>query len=141
LATVPGGRWRISARVADGSTGETPDELARRYLAALSAADGVAASALVHPEVEIHTARTVHRGRKAAVAWAGKTFDYLERRYVPREIEVTPEGLRVHAWLQYVWRESGEIGDSSPVVIELGLREGLISTWRLHEELEAPEAG
>jgi hypothetical protein len=91
--------------------------------------------------VEIHTARTVHRGREAAVAWAGKTFDHLERRYVPREVEVTGEGLVVHAWLQYVWRESGEIGDRSPVVIELGLREGLISSWRLHEEPGARSRG
>jgi hypothetical protein len=36
--------------------------------------------------------------------------------------------------LQYVWRESGEVGDSSPVAIELGIRDGLISSWFLIEE-------
>jgi hypothetical protein len=93
-----------------------------------------AVSELVHPEIEIHTARTVHRGREAAARWSGKTFDHLIRRYVPVEVEPTPEGVTVRAELQYVWRESGKVGDSSPVRIELGIRDGLISSWRLFEE-------
>jgi hypothetical protein len=89
---------------------------------------------LVHPEVEIRTERTVHRGRIAAIEWSGKTFDNLVRRYVPITIERTGDGVRVHAELQYVWRESGEVADSSRVAIELGIRDGLISSWVLHEE-------
>jgi hypothetical protein len=91
---------------------------------------------LVHPEVEIETARTTHRGRDAAVEWTGKGFDHLDRRYVPTEIERTPSGVRVKAELQYVWRESGKIGNSTPVVIELGIRDGTISSWNLSD---APE--
>ena len=67
---------------------------------------------LVHPEVKIRTERTLHRGREAAVDWAGKVFDHLIRRYVPVEIEETGAGVLVHAELQYVWRESGEVGDT-----------------------------
>jgi hypothetical protein len=89
---------------------------------------------LVHPEVEIRTERTVHRGREAAVEWAGKVFDHLVRRYVPVEIEETVSGVLVHAELQYVWRESGKVGDSSRVAIELGIRDGLISSWYLLDE-------
>jgi hypothetical protein len=91
---------------------------------------------LVHPEVEIRTERTVHRGRDAAMKWAGKAFDHLIRRYVPIEIERTESGVLVHAELQYVWRENGEIGDSSRVRIELGVRDGLISSWYLIDEPE-----
>jgi hypothetical protein len=91
---------------------------------------------LVHPEVEIRTERTVHRGRAAAMDWAGKAFDHLYRRYVPAAIEQTPEGVLVHAELEYVWRESDEVGDSSRVVIELGVRDGLISSWFLVDEPE-----
>jgi hypothetical protein len=68
-----------------------------------------------------------------ALRWSSKEFDHLIRRYVPVEIEPTPEGVRVKAELQYVWRDSGEVGDTSPVVLELGIRDGLISSWRLHE--------
>jgi hypothetical protein len=92
---------------------------------------------LVHPEVEIRTERTVHRGREAAVAWAGKQFDHLIRRYVPVEMEATDAGVLVHAELQYVWRESLEVGDTSRVAIELGVRDGLISSWHLEDEPDA----
>jgi hypothetical protein len=89
---------------------------------------------LVHPEVEIRTERTVHRGRVAAMEWAGKSFDHLVRRYLPREIEETESGILVHAELQYIWRESGEVGDSARVAIELGVRDGLVSSWYLVDE-------
>jgi hypothetical protein len=93
---------------------------------------------LVHSEVEIRTERTVHRGRVAATEWAGKVFDHLIRRYVPVAIEHTDSGVLVHAELQYVWRESGEVGDSSRVAIELGVRDGLISSWYLIDEPDQP---
>jgi ketosteroid isomerase-like protein len=110
------------------------DELVRRFLAALSAGDADAVGELVHPEVEVHTERTVHRGRDAAVEWSGKGFDHLTRRYVPLEIERRDGGASVRAELHYVWRDSGEVGDASPVTIELGVRDGLISSWKLVEE-------
>ena len=96
--------------------------------------DRAAVGELVHPEVEIRTERTVHRGRVAAMEWSGKVFDHLVRRYVPVEIEKTEGGVLVHAELQYVWRDGGEVGDSSRVAIELGVREGLISSWYLLDE-------
>ena len=96
----------------------------------------MAVGELVHPEIEIKTERTVHHGRDAAVAWAGKEFDHLVRRYVPKEIEETSDGVIVHAELQYVWRDSGEVGDTSRVAIELGIRDGLISSWYLLDEPE-----
>lgn len=89
---------------------------------------------LVHPEVEIRTERTVHRGRVEAMRWAGKVFEHLKRRYVPVEIEETDGGVLVHAELEYVWRDDGEVGDSSRVAIELGIRDGLISSWYLLDE-------
>jgi hypothetical protein len=91
---------------------------------------------LVHPEVEIRTERTVHRGRLAAIEWSGKVFDHLVRRYVPVEIEDTPSGVLVHAELQYVWKESSDVGDTSRVGIELGIRDGLISSWYLVDEAD-----
>jgi hypothetical protein len=91
---------------------------------------------LVHPEVEIRTERWVHRGRAAAMVWSGKTFDHLVRHYLPVEIEETSTGVLVHAELQYVWRETGAVGDTSRVAIELGIRDGLISSWYLVDEPE-----
>ncbi|MGH2923625.1 MAG: hypothetical protein ACRDKH_06310 [Solirubrobacterales bacterium] len=89
---------------------------------------------LVHPEVEIRTERTVHRGREAAIEWSGKTFDHVVRRYVPIAIEPRPGGVLVHADLQYVWRDSEEVGDHARVGIELGIRDGLVSSWYVVQE-------
>jgi hypothetical protein len=100
--------------------------------------DRAAVGALVHPEVEIHTERTVHRGRKAAVEWAGKVFDHLVRRFVPVSIELRDDSALVQAEIHYVWQDSGEIGDASRVLIELGVRDGLISSWRLADEPDQP---
>ena len=68
--------------------------------------------------------------------WSGKVFDHLHRRYVPVEIEETDSGVLVHAELQYLWRDGGEVGDTSRVAIELGIRDGLISSWYLLDEPE-----
>jgi hypothetical protein len=91
---------------------------------------------LVHPEVEIRTERKVHQGRLAAMEWSGTVFDHLVRRYLPVEIEDTDGGVLVHAELQYVWRQSGEVGDTSQVAIELGIRDGLVSSWYLIDQPE-----
>jgi ketosteroid isomerase-like protein len=118
------------------SAADSESELARRFLAAVSEGDRAAVGELVHPEVEIRTERTVYRGRAAAMEWSGKTFDNLVRRYVPLSVERTDTGVLVHAELQYLWRDSSEVGDSSPVAIELGIRDGLISSWFLIEDFE-----
>ncbi len=132
---------RPAPRVPEGARQVAPPEdqdpqggdVARRFLAALSEGDSEAVGALVHPEVEIKTERTVHRGREAAVEWSAKRFDHIHRRYVPLEIEQVPGGVRVAAELQYVWRESARVGDTTAVTIDLGLRDGLISSWELTE--------
>ena len=90
---------------------------------------------LVHPEVEIRTERTTHRGRDAAVAWAGKGYDHLTRRYEPLEIEQRRNGLLVIAELQYVWTDTGDVGDTTRVGIALGVRDGLVSSWELLEDI------
>jgi hypothetical protein len=93
----------------------------------------VAVGELVHPEVEIRTKRGVHRGRPAAMDWSEKAFDNLVRRYVPTSIERSGDGVLVRAELEYRWRESGEVADRNQVEIELGIRDGLISSWHLRE--------
>lgn len=66
--------------------------------------------------------------------WGGKTFDHLARRYVPIRFEETQRGVLVHGELEYIWRESGLVGDTSRVRIELGIRDGLVSSWYLEDE-------
>jgi ketosteroid isomerase-like protein len=108
--------------------------LARRVLDALGRGDVDEFAALLHPEVEIHTARGVRRGTDEAIAWARSTYDHLHRRYEIEEMHVAGERVLVVAQVQYVWRESGEIGDSAPVAIAVDAENGKLRRWRVFDD-------
>ena len=113
--------------------GPTP-ALARRVLDALGRGDVEDFAALLHPEVEIHTARGVRRGSDEAIAWARSDYDHLDRRYEIEELHVAGERVLVVAQVQYVWRESGEIGDSTPVGIAIDTENGKLRRWRVFDD-------
>ena len=108
--------------------------LARDLLDALSTGDVDGFAALLHPDVEIHTARGIRRGADAARDWAGREYDHLERRYEITEVHVAGESVLVLADVQYVWRESGEVGDSEHVALELDFEQGRLRRWRLDDD-------
>jgi|SRR5215211_4485893 len=110
-------------------------ELARRVLAALSRGDVQGFAALAHPEIEIRTARGVRRGREQAEEWARKRYEHLERRYAIDELRVTGDRVLARVRTQYVWRDTGLVGDEEPTVIELAFREGQLVLWAFREDL------
>ena len=107
---------------------------ARDVLETLSRGDSARFSRLVHPEVEIHTARGVKRGREEAETWASTTYKHLDRRYEIDEMHVAGKDVLVLAHVQYVWRESGEIGDSKPVSVLLRFEDGLLRRWEVFDD-------
>ena len=117
------------AAPAEASTG-----LARRVLESLGRGDVDAFARLLHPDVEIHTSRGVRRGTQEAREWASRTYEHLERRYEIEEMHVAGGTVLVLAHVQYVWRESGEVGDSAPVAIALEFDQGKLRRWELHED-------
>jgi ketosteroid isomerase-like protein len=108
--------------------------LARRVLDALGRGDVDGFAALLHPDVEIHTARGLRRGTDEAIAWARSAYDHLDRRYEIEEMHVSGERVLVVAQVQYVWRESGEIGDSARVAIAIEAQNGKLRRWRLYDD-------
>ncbi len=110
-------------------------ELARSVLEALSHGDVQAFTALLHPEIEVRTARGVWRGCEEAEEWARKRYEHLERRYAIDELRVSGEKVLAHVRAQYVWRESGLVGDEEPTVIELAFRDGRLTLWAFRDEL------
>jgi ketosteroid isomerase-like protein len=108
--------------------------LARRVLDALGRCDVDDFAALLHPDVEIHTARGVRHGSDEAIAWARSAYDHLDRRYEIEELHVAGERVLVVAQVQYVWRESGEIGDSTPVAIAIDAENGKLRRWRVFDD-------
>src|SRR5919197_5404155 len=122
---------------------ESQAELARRVLGALSRGDVDAFAALLDPEVEIRTARGVRRGAEEAEEWAHRRYEHLERRYAIDELHVKRGSVLAHVRTQYVWRDSGLVGDEEPTVIELAFEDGKLIRWTFREELalEADEGG
>jgi ketosteroid isomerase-like protein len=109
-------------------------ELARRVFDALNRQDHEAFLELAHPEVEIRTARGVCRGLEGAAAWACGKYEHLARRYAVEELREGRNGILALVRIQYVWRETGEVGDDSKVAIALGFRDGKLVRWRLYED-------
>ena len=107
---------------------------AREVLEALSSGDGERFARLVHPEIEIHPARGVRRGADEARRWAGSEYDHLERRYEIEEMHVAGEDVLVLAQVQYVWRESGEIGDSTPIAVAMSFADGRLRRWQVYDD-------
>jgi ketosteroid isomerase-like protein len=107
---------------------------AREVLEALSRGDSERFARLVDPEVEIQTARGVRRGADEAREWASSTYDHLERRYEIEEMHVAGEDVLVLAHVQYVWLESGEVGDSTPVAVAMRFVGGKLRGWRVYDD-------
>ena len=115
-------------------------ELAREVLGALSNGDVPRFASLVHPEIEIVTSRGVHRGKDQAEEWAQKRYEHLECRFAIDELRDQGDAILALVRTQYVWRESGLVGDEEPTVIELGFRDGKLARWAFREDL-APRHG
>ena len=124
------------APVSEGSNADA----ARRLLAALSAQDAEEFAELVDPQIEIHTQRGMRVGREEAIRWARRRFAHLERRYEVDEVRESGNTVVALVRVQYVWRESGKIGDEWMHGLALEFRDGKLRRWRLYDDpIEALE--
>jgi ketosteroid isomerase-like protein len=108
-------------------------ELARQVLEALSLGDVPDFAAVVHPEIEIRTAKTTYLGPDAATEWAQKRYEHLERRYAIDQLEEAGDHIVARVRTQYVWRDSGLVGDEEPTVIDLVFKDGKLFRWEFRE--------
>jgi ketosteroid isomerase-like protein len=109
-------------------------ELARQVLEALSHGDVPGFAALVHPEIEIHTARGVYRGRDQAEEWARKKYEHLQRHFAIDRLEARGDEVVARVRTQYVWRESGLVGDEEEAAIDLAFADGKLVRWAFREK-------
>lgn len=108
-------------------------ELARQVLEALSLGDVPDFAAIVHPEIEIRTARTTYLGPEAATEWAQKRYAHLERHYAIDSLEERGDHVVARVRTQYIWRESGLVGDEEPAVIDLAFADGKLVRFQFRE--------
>lgn len=109
-------------------------ELAAQAVAAINSQEPKLIAAAFDPLAEIRTSRNVHTGIEAAIAWAGKTYDHLDRRYTINATHTRGDAVLVLASVEYVWREEGEVGDSSPIALKLEFRDGLVTAMTVAED-------
>ena len=109
-------------------------ELARQVLEALSHGDVPGFSELVHPNAEIHTARGVYTGSDEATEWARKKYEHLERHFAIDRLDAKGDKVEAQVRTQYVWRESGLVGDEEPCIIDLAFADGKLIRWELRED-------
>jgi ketosteroid isomerase-like protein len=125
----------MGGSVVDGAQAHPPSSgLARRVLDALSRGDSAAFAALVHPDVEIHTARGVRRGRQEATEWAKQKYEHLWRFYRVDELHLAGGHVLVLGRVEYAWKEGREVADSTPIAIAMDFEHGLLRQWRFHDD-------
>jgi len=96
---------------------------------------------LLAPEVRVVTGRTTHVGIEAVSTWASKGYENLDRRFALDALEPAGDGLLGSGRVEYVWRETGEVGDSTPIFFALRLSEtGRLSGLALHDDRESAVA-
>ncbi len=125
------------------SYGATPEEIVRLALEAISDRDAERLRPLLAPGVSVHTGRGSHEGDDAVLAWARKGYEHLDRRWRLESLEPAPgrggeDGtLLGRGRVEYVWRESGEVGDTVPIFLLLRLDGQRLARLEVFDELEA----
>jgi hypothetical protein len=112
-------------------SGPSNADLARQVLEALSLGNVPDFAAILHPEIEIRTTQKTYLGPEAATEWARKRYEHLERHYAIDRLEEKRDHVVARVRTQYIWRESGLVGDEEPTVIDLGFRDGKLVSWEL----------
>ncbi len=125
------------------TSGPTPEEIVRLALEAISDQDPERLQPLLAPGVTIRTGRASHEGMDAALAWARKGYQHLDRRYALARL--VPVDAAAGAFLgegrvEYVWRETGEVGDSKPLFFAIEIDAALLRRLEIHDDEESARA-
>ena len=112
-------------------------EQAAKAVAAINARDPELIAATFAPLAEIRTGRSVHKGVEAAIGWAEKRYDHLERRYSVAATHTRGDAVLVLGSVEYVWREEGEVGDTSPIALLFEFDGDLVSSMTVADDAEA----
>lgn len=129
----------MSAEPTPPPPSEADHELLEKALAALSHSPEDLRT-ISSPELTIVTSKSAHEGIDAAVAWAAKTYDHLDRHYHLEHLHERDETVHVRGRVEYIWRESGELGDSSPSFFAARIEDGLLTRLAIGDDEASAEA-
>lgn len=112
-------------------------ELITLALEAISSRSAERLRPLLAEDVRVETGRATHRGIEAVLCWAEKSYQHLDRRYVISGFERSGSSYLVPGRAEYVWRDSGEVGDSTPAFLVFTIEEGRIALVSLQDDERA----
>ena len=90
---------------------------------------------VLHPQVELQTARGLRRGLNESREWARKSeTGELDQRFIVEEL--IEHGSHVLALVskQWWWRAEDELAEEHPVAAVFTLRDGRIARWQPFED-------
>lgn len=118
------------------SAAELPvEEMVELALEAIGDRDPERLRPLLDEAVVLRTGRSRYEGIEEVVGWVGKRYEHLERRYPLERLSPEGRGWLGRARVEYVWRESGEVGDSCPIWLSLIVSSGgRIAALGLHDD-------
>jgi ketosteroid isomerase-like protein len=112
----------------------------RRFYETFNQEDLDGLVALLHPLVELQTARGVREGREEAREWADRNpGGGLEQRLVLEEVREDEHGVHAVALIrkQWWWIETRQVAHDEPEAALFTFRGGLIARWQPFEDREA----
>lgn len=116
-------------------TDTTPTAIVRRFYEAFERQELDELVNVLHPEVELQTARGLRRGLNEAREWALKAeAGELDQRFVVEELVEHRNHVVALVRRQWWWRREEELADESEVGAVFTLREGRIARWQPFED-------
>ena len=112
-------------------------ERAAAVVAAINERDPERFLALVGDDAEVRTGRKVHSGADLIAKWAAKEYDHLVKRFAIDEYRADAETVLALGSVQYVWAESGDVGDSSPIALTIELAGERLRSLEVHDDTAA----
>jgi hypothetical protein len=112
-------------------------ERAAAIVAAINERDPERFAALVGEDAEVRTGRRVLSGADLVAKWASKEYDHLVKRYAIDEYRADGETVLALGSVQYVWSESGDVGDSSPIALRIELAGEQLRSLEVHDDTAA----
>ena len=106
-------------------------EAVQRFYAAFRDQELDAFVDVLHPQVELQTARGLRIGREEARGWATRNpLGSLEQRHVIEELREHTDHVVALIRKQWWWRESDELADDAEEAALFTFKDGLIARWQ-----------
>ncbi len=124
---------RLGQEVQEVPRGLSPDPV-REFIRAFNEQDLDAFEATLDPEVQIHAARGLRKGKEAARIWATRAPGGVQQEIMLDELYEGEESAVALITRRWRWAEDGSLAREEPMAWLFALKGGRIAGWRAFED-------